>query len=94
MTKPLTQSDPDELWRPEAKKRGLTVAEYRQQVKLADEIIEQILNEENQFFELVKRLNPNADKGKALSWFNEKAVEISGPFPSLAKLAEQYAKER
>ncbi len=94
MTKPLIQSGPDELWRSEAQKRGLTVAEYRQQVKLADEILKEILNEENQFFELVKRLNPNADKRKALYWFNEKTVEISGPIPSLPELAEQYTKER
>jgi len=36
----LSQQDPDEKWAPEAARHGMTVAELREQVRLADEILE------------------------------------------------------
>ena len=45
--KPLIQSDPDSMWEPEAKRLGLTVPALREQVRLADSILEEIINQEN-----------------------------------------------
>jgi hypothetical protein len=44
--KSLRPWDPDEVWEPEAKKLGLSVAQLRDQVRLADEIILEIINED------------------------------------------------
>lgn len=44
--RPLTQADPDCVWEPEAKRLGLTVKELREQVALADSIIEELFAED------------------------------------------------
>lgn len=45
-TKPLAQSDPDHVWEPRAKELGITVEKLRTQIKLADDIIEELIAEE------------------------------------------------
>lgn len=35
------------MWEPEAKRLGLTVSVLREQVRLADSILEEIINQEN-----------------------------------------------
>jgi hypothetical protein len=46
--RPLTQEDPDEAWEGPARKAGLSVADMRAQVRLADELTEEILREESE----------------------------------------------
>lgn len=46
--KPLTQSDPSEWWEEEALRLGVPVQELREQIRLADEVLEEIFAEEDQ----------------------------------------------
>lgn len=44
--KPLAESDPIEWWQEEAARLGLTVESLKEQIKLADEVIDEIIREE------------------------------------------------
>lgn len=44
--KPLAPSDPVEWWADEAARLGLTVEELREQIRISDEIMEELLLEE------------------------------------------------
>jgi len=44
--KPLSPVSSDSEWEREAKRLGLSVAELREQIRLADEIMEEIIREE------------------------------------------------
>lgn len=52
--RPLAQCDPDSDWETEAKRLGLSVIELREQIALADSIIEELFAEER-FREQSKR---------------------------------------
>lgn len=58
--KPLTQDDPDEVWAPRAAALGLTVADLREQVRLADAIMEEIIAEEITEKAAAKKAGPSS----------------------------------
>lgn len=63
--KPLTQNDPDSIWAPEAARLGLTVAALMDQVRIADEILDEVMAEEKSQYLTAERAQEILDTARA-----------------------------